>query len=148
MPVLKNLLDIGDDRILTNVLWALVSLTSGDEKQTREVLEMNFAGHIVGAMKSNEEFLKAPALVAAGNLLVVCEEISAIMIENGVISALSNLLNDPIELIRKEACWALSNVLAGSVKQIDQILAYQQGSIINRLFNMIKTDVKEVSICI
>ena len=70
-------------------------------------------------MKFKKEFLRAPALGAAGNLLAVCEELSAITVENGVISALSDLLNDPIKLIRKKACWALSNVLAEGVKQID-----------------------------
>ncbi len=46
------------------------------------------------------------------------------MIESGALAAFHHLLGSEKENIRKEACWTLSNITAGTQTQIQSVIDY------------------------
>ena len=64
------------------------------------------------------------------------------MIENGVLPALCKLLNHEKRAIRKECCWALSNISAGNGDQIERVLSIPQ--LPELLVQVLKNDSWEV----
>jgi hypothetical protein len=45
-----------------------------------------------------------------------------VVLNFGILNMFPNLLNSPKKGIRKEACWALSNITAGNVQQIQSVI--------------------------
>ena len=133
-------LNVNDDSTLNHTLCCLSCLSDGNKEQVRAVLELGVADKIVVMMTHKEITYRAPAVRTAGNLLTESHELSAVMVQSGIIPALADLLNDPLKALRKEACWSLSNLLADGIKHIDKVFAYENLSIIDRLFNMIKNE--------
>jgi hypothetical protein len=43
-------------------------------------------------------------------------------------------MSHPKKVFVKEACWALSNIMAGDVEQIQKVLDFDNGKIIDKLF--------------
>jgi hypothetical protein len=47
-------------------------------------------------------------------------------------------MSHPKKVFVKEACWALSNIMAGDVEQIQKVLDFDEGRIIDMLFKIVK----------
>ena len=60
----------------------------------------------------------SPALRAIGNILTGDDPQTQVVINCSVLPALQHLLSSPVPNLRKEACWALSNISAGNKVQI------------------------------
>ena len=45
------------------------------------------------------------------------------MINSGALEALGQLLTSPKDGVRKEACWMISNVTAGSMTQVGSVIS-------------------------
>ena len=136
--------DVHNDDVLSHILWCVSHLADGGESQVRALLELGIAPSIVKAMGREEDHLRSPAIRAVGNFLTECDELTTVMVENGLIPALADHLTDRKRIIRKEVCWALSNLLAGSVDHIEQVFVYKDRWMIRKLLDMLKTDHAEV----
>ena len=135
-----------NEEVVHHTLWCLSYLSDGDSKQIKAILELDVAEIIVDMMGRDEVNLKAPALRAAGNLVTEVDELTAVMVDKGVIPALYQLLNHPKNIFRKEACWAFSNILAGSAAHIEEVFNFNNRVIIKKFFHMIYNDVVDVSV--
>ena len=67
------------------------------------------------------------------------------MIDNGGIDAMEVLLNSTTKTIRKEALWSLSNITAGTEKQIGAVIS--KSSLLDKVLSIITTDCEEVELC-
>lgn len=66
--------------------------------------------------------VQTPALRSVGNIVTGDDLQTQIVISSGALPALLSLLSSPKEGIRKEACWTISNVTAGSPQQIQSVI--------------------------
>lgn len=62
--------------------------------------------------------VQTPALRTVGNIVTGDDMQTQVAINCGVLSALLSLLSSPKDSIRKEACWTISNITAGTTSQI------------------------------
>ncbi len=62
--------------------------------------------------------MQTPSLRTVGNIVTGDDVQTQVIINCNVLSALSALLSSPKEGIRKEACWTISNITAGTTAQI------------------------------
>ena len=57
-----------------------------------------------------------------GNIVSGSDVQTQMAIDAGVLAALPRLMTHPKASVQKEAAWALSNIAAGPVKQIQQLI--------------------------
>mgnify|MGYP002620620423 FL=1 len=69
------------------------------------------------------------------------------MLEAGVIPPLARFLEDNRMILRKEAAWAFSNILACSYREIQDVFEFENMYIIKRLFDMATNDLFDVNKC-
>ena len=62
--------------------------------------------------------VKEPALRTIGNIVTGEDHQTQAVIDAGVLPSLRALLNDPKKDLKKETCWTLSNITAGTEAQI------------------------------
>lgn len=74
-------------------------------------------------LQSNKNQLIVPALRTLGNIVSGDDGQTQSVIAAGGVTAIVPLLQNSKKNIRKEACWTLSNIAAGSPEQITQLIS-------------------------
>lgn len=92
-----------------------------DTKQEAVAAEM-VCQRLVLLLKTNELAYLVPAVRTIGNLMSGDDVTTQKVIDNGALTALLPLLSHARSGVRKEACWSVSNVLAGDMHQIQSAM--------------------------
>lgn len=79
-----------------------------------------------------------------GNLVNLGDRETDQIIEHGFLETLGRLLTANNMLCKKEVCWILSNICAGTSEQIDRII--QEPHLFANLVDLIKTDEEDVQV--
>ena len=64
--------------------------------------------------KSGELSILVPSVRILGNASMGDDSLTDILIEEGVLSAFKRLVKHPKRVVRREVCWVLSNIAAGT----------------------------------
>lgn len=62
------------------------------------------------AQLGEESNLATPALRTVGNIVSGSDDQTQAVLDSGLMNQMQTLLNSPKRMIRKEACWVLSNI--------------------------------------
>ena len=124
VPVLASIVmnDSSSDDAKTDALWALSYISDGDDSRIQAVVDC--AGLVVrlvellGVPGTN---IITPALRTVGNIVSGNDQHTQAALDAGLIKQMPVLLQSPKRAIRKEACWVLSNVAAGTQAQIQTV---------------------------
>ena len=84
----------------------------------------NTAESLTALLSHKECAVVTPALVTIGNLVSGNDEQTQKVLDSNVLPGLFKLLTHPKQRIRKDVCWALSNVAAGTSNQVCSLLEY------------------------
>ena len=113
-----------DTEILSHVCWAFSHLCDGPSSHIQAVVDSEVCFRLVELLGHSSWRVTKPALRAIGN--IVCAEddhdYTQHIIECGAVPSLRRLIAHSNREIQKEACWTLSNIAAGTVDQIQQVL--------------------------
>ena len=74
-------------------------------------------------ISSREEVVQTPALRTIGNIVTGNDEQTDRVIRAGALPLLRQMLFHHKKSLRKEACWSLSNVTAGTPQQVAAVIA-------------------------
>merc|ERR1712190_711777 len=66
--------------------------------------------------------VQTPALRAVGNIVTGDDSHTQVILQGGALNHLKDLLGHNKKSIRKEACWTISNVTAGTQDQIQEVV--------------------------
>ena len=123
IPVLAELIRAAnDDSIITDACWSLSYISDISEEAVDMILATGIASHLVSLLNGSTSLaMKTAALRTVGAILSGNEGQTQRMIDAGVIPALSKLLEMDRKAIRREACWALSNIAGGSSQQVQAL---------------------------
>ena len=109
-----------DPELMPDLLWTLSCLSESCDSVRSRLLQDGFLDYVMGLLSSLESLSLVrltPAIRTVGNFLMGTEQETQLVLDRGFIPLLSRLLHYPLEQVRKEACWAASNVAAGSRAQ-------------------------------
>ena len=118
-PALRHLLTIADEEVVTDACWALSYVSDGDDERIQGVVDCGAVPLLIKLMGSTQKAtIMTPALRTVGNVVSGNDKCTQHAIDNNLLSVLSELIVHRKKAIRKETCWALSNITAGTKDQI------------------------------
>lgn len=112
------------DDIKADALWALSYISDGDDTRIDAIIECNtrIAKSLVEVVKEGKPQLVAPALRILGNFVSGSEAQTQAVIDANVLDVAMSVLTCQKRNLRKEMCWLLSNIAAGTQPQIAALL--------------------------
>lgn len=148
LPYLARLIYSEDTDVLSDACWALSYLTesAGDqqEQHIQAVVESRVCKRLVRLMMHPDPKVVAPALRAIGNIVTGDDLQTQVVLNCGALPCLVSLLGPPhSHAIRKEACWTISNITAGNLKQIQDVIDAQVMPTMVQLLQTAETDIRK-----
>lgn len=137
LSALTKLIYSLDDEVLIDACWAISYLSDGTNDKIQAVIESGVCRRLVDLLmyvvpplrfhrltrhRHQSTAVQTPALRSVGNIVTGDDLQTQVIISSGALPALLSLLSSPKEGIRKEACWTISNITAGSPNQIQAII--------------------------
>lgn len=122
LPVLAQILK-GDHSTdaKSDALWALSYISDGDDDRIQAVLDTGLSSDLID-MLIGDSSAATPALRTVGNIVSGNDHQTQAIVDAGLMSKMLGLLNTPKRMLRKEACWVVSNIAAGTQQQIGTVL--------------------------
>ncbi|KAL4636669.1 hypothetical protein ACB098_03G019000 [Castanea mollissima] len=123
LPVLRQLIYMNDEEVLTDACWALSYLSDGTNDKIQAVIEAGVCPRLVELLLHPSPTVLIPALRTVGNIVTGDDAQTQFVIDNQVLSCLYQLLTqNHKKSIKKEACWTISNITAGNKGQIQAVV--------------------------
>nr|XP_027202184.1 importin subunit alpha-like [Dermatophagoides pteronyssinus] len=126
--ILNEFLVSVDQEILSDSSWStfyiLDSFLSGEQNEIINIyIKSGLASKIIANLKTDPPNISLSAcLRSLGTLLTGNDSQTDILLNLDCIEPLKNLLSSTKKEVRREACWAISNITAGSTKQIQLVI--------------------------
>eukprot|EP01016_Furgasonia_blochmanni_P009265 TRINITY_DN13835_c0_g1_i4.p1 TRINITY_DN13835_c0_g1~~TRINITY_DN13835_c0_g1_i4.p1 ORF type:complete len:531 (-),score=92.78 TRINITY_DN13835_c0_g1_i4:61-1593(-) len=139
IPFVVSMLGSDDDDTVSEATWALSFLADGPDSQIEEILSFDgVVERICELMHHQSHDINVPALRTCANCLT-SEDESVIeeYLRHDALSGLSSFLNHIKKPLRREACWALSNILVGTFEHVDAVFRTE---IPKRLYQMMQLE--------
>uniref|UniRef100_A0A0E0BZH4 IBB domain-containing protein n=1 Tax=Oryza meridionalis TaxID=40149 RepID=A0A0E0BZH4_9ORYZ len=120
LPVLRQLILSQDEEILTDSCWALSYLSDGSNDNIQAVIETGVCDQLVELLSHPSPVVLIPALRTVGNIVTGDDaQTQCIVGHPQALPCLFNLLTTTQKKsIKREACWTISNITAGTKEQI------------------------------
>ena len=109
-----------EPELVPDLLWMLSCLSEASDALRSLLMQEGFLEYCLQLLASLDSISLTrltPALRTVGNFLTGTEQETQQVLDAGLVPLLTRLLRYPLELVQKEACWAASNVAAGSTAQ-------------------------------
>ncbi|XVF57605.1 hypothetical protein PTKIN_Ptkin06aG0218800 [Pterospermum kingtungense] len=123
LPILRELIYLDDEEVLTDACWALSFLSDGPNSKIQAVIEAGVCTQLVKLLAHPSPTILIPALQTVGNIVTGDDNQTQFVIDNKVLPYLHQLLvQNHRKSIKKEACWTISNITAGNRAQIQAVI--------------------------
>jgi len=149
LPILSALLHSSDSEVLRDSCWALSYLSEGTNDKIQAILDAGVGktltkilSRAANAVSSPNVETLLPSLRTIGNIVTGDDEQTDEIVMLDVLPCLHTMLDESVSKnIRKEVCWTLSNITAGTAAQITSVI---EANIIPTLVHLMSTAEFEV----
>ena len=114
IPALAQMIGNDDHEILQDACWAYSYLSDTGEQEIRAIQNSGAIPRLVELLKHNSAHVRHPALRTIGNIVTGDDAQTQFVIDNGLMKRFRSLLTDRNKIIKREACWTISNIAAGT----------------------------------
>lgn len=110
--------------VAVDSVWALSYLADGENDRIDAIMTIDpeITQALVNKLADSPLNLLTPLVRTLGNFVTGTDEQTQAVVDAGVIQHMARLLGHNNRNIRKEACWLLSNIAAGSTGQLEAVL--------------------------
>jgi importin subunit alpha-1 len=123
LPTLASLLYHPDVEVQADACWAISYISEGGTDRVEVVLNTSgLLDRVAELLGAPNTALQAPALRTIGNGVAGIEQHTSKVTESAALRNMLRALMSTKRAIRKEACWALSNIAAGPDYHIQSII--------------------------
>ncbi|KAI5165428.1 hypothetical protein NEIRO03_0377 [Nematocida sp. AWRm78] len=155
LPVIIKLISTTDTDIIVDAYWALSYMCDAGANQANMVISTgivaecaeHLAAYYKTAMKGDtmqlhlKEQMLSPIIRIFGNIATYDDEQTDYILSLGILGTLKGLINLPFEnkkasRIKKEICWLVSNITAGTPDEVDEVIKH---GFLEILVNIMKT---------
>jgi len=133
------LFEFDDKKTLKDAVGTLCGLSTGDKEDPQSMIDMNCVDQLIKIQDKYPGFAMS-FLRIIGHLFSAENNQIVDLLDNDLLDAIVPHLKHKSQDIRKEAAWALSNILAGNEYQVEEVFNYQKGRIVSILFHTIEND--------
>lgn len=130
--------------VVVDAVWALSYLADGENDRIQTIMntDPDIARALVEKLGDSSLPLLTPTVRTLGNFVTGTDEQTQAVVDAGVINHMLHLLSHSNKNIRKESCWLLSNVAAGSKEQLEAVL--KATGLVERIIEIARSDRWEV----
>eukprot|EP00826_Nyctotherus_ovalis_P048825 TRINITY_DN5797_c0_g1_i10.p1 TRINITY_DN5797_c0_g1~~TRINITY_DN5797_c0_g1_i10.p1 ORF type:complete len:297 (+),score=93.00 TRINITY_DN5797_c0_g1_i10:897-1787(+) len=111
-----------DPTVLANAAWALSYMTDGGGKKLEKIVETKVVPAAVSLLMHSDAQVALPCVRILASVTTGSDAETQTVIDAGGLEVLRHTMQSAFLSLRKESCWAVSNIAAGSVLQTRQIL--------------------------
>jgi importin subunit alpha-6/7 len=130
----------GSEEALNDLLWALSYLSDGGESKAEHVMATGVTSKLIGLLEANTPKIQiAPLVRILGNFVSGNENQTDGVLQAGLLDCIPDLIDHSSSHVRRDACWILSTVCGGTIKQAAQVL--RRKPIVTALFQTATSDV-------
>eukprot|EP01121_Diplochlamys_sp_Union-15-3_P014872 TRINITY_DN4803_c0_g1_i3.p1 TRINITY_DN4803_c0_g1~~TRINITY_DN4803_c0_g1_i3.p1 ORF type:complete len:504 (-),score=89.77 TRINITY_DN4803_c0_g1_i3:25-1536(-) len=119
---LSQLVYSTDEELLVDACWTLSYLSDGSNDIIQAIIDSSVSRRIVELMMYDSYAVQTPALRTVGNIVTGDDMQTQVILNFAPNTVFLKLLNSPKKSIRKETCWTLSNITAGTKNQIQAVI--------------------------
>ncbi|RZC89128.1 hypothetical protein C5167_030818 [Papaver somniferum] len=120
LPVLQHLIHSSDEEILTDACWALSHIS---KDRIEALTEAGVCSRLVNLLLHPSPSVCTPSLRTIGNIVTGNDEQTQVLLDYQVLSCFHQFLTQNYSKnIKRETCWAISNITAGNVDQIQAVI--------------------------
>ena len=116
--LMKVLVENDKEDIITDICWALSYLSDGVKERITDMLDPKLLGKLIMLMRHENVALAIPCLRTVGNIVTGDDNETQLAIDANLIPTLAEILSHSKKTVRKESCWVLSNITAGTQEQL------------------------------
>ena len=126
MPAFKKTSEIlstqNDERLIIDAAWTLYYLSDGGYRNLLAMKETGIIPTLVKFLSNPEEKIIIPCLRIVGNISLESDDLMQIAIDLGCMPALKKIIQSSSRVLRKDCCWVISNIAAGTPVQLKQLI--------------------------
>lgn len=128
LPALAYLISsqVEDEDTRIDAAWALSYICDGDNDRIQAVVEHGVVPSLLEMCKSGSTTQIMPALRTLGNIVSGSDTQTQAVLDAGLLQLAPTLLQNGRKSIRKETCWAISNVAAGTTAQLECLMQHRE----------------------
>jgi hypothetical protein len=116
-------LNILDEQNLSDCLWAISYSIDGPKERIIPFIQSKAIPNVIMHAKSHLLSIASPALRILGTTSTGNEVLTQSLLDNNILETYEELLDSKKALVRREVCWTLSNIAAGTRPQIEMLLS-------------------------
>ena len=123
LPILAGILFQNKDiETMVDATWALSYISDGANARIQAVVDTGVVPYLTNILRSDNVQAVVPSLRTLGNIVSGDDQQTQCVLDANVLTALVPLLSHTKKNIRKETCWLLSNIAAGTLDQLHQLV--------------------------
>ena len=130
-----------DYEFLVDACWILSYMTEHHKKSIKKILETNFMPKMLTLLSYPVVYIQLPILRIIGNVVAGNASQTQMVVDSGCLQYLKKTIIHEKRSIRKETCWIISNIAAGTQQQIEALI---ENDFLPILDYVIKNDEPEV----
>ena len=124
---------------IADVLWTFSYLTDGTGKTSKVAANYVDTSRVITFISSEDLTLKVPAIRVIGNVCAISKEQSCVLLDHGALVELNKqLVTAGNEAVKREVCWAISNIAAGPSKFVEFMIKL---GVVEKLAEIVKTSI-------